>query len=238
MIERRLHVKGTVQKVGYRDLAQELASEQGIVGYVKNLRGNGVEILCQGEREQLDVFMKTLWISEEFVEVRAVELVEERTMEKTDHEFFDIHYDQLAQEFGERMIQGIKYMRDTRDSVNKMGKELHDFREETGRNFLALNDKYHTVSTTLGHMDEKLGVLERVDKKLETLDRVDKKLETLDRVDKKLETLDRVDKKLETLDSMDKKLETLGRIENKLESMDEKLDNRTTELRKPSKTVA
>lgn len=55
MLEMKLTVRGSVQKVGYRVSILEFIKGQGlaVVGYVKNLPDGSVEILAQGDIESL-----------------------------------------------------------------------------------------------------------------------------------------------------------------------------------------
>jgi acylphosphatase len=48
LIARRYFVSGTVQGVGYRYFARQLAQRLGIAGYVKNLRDGRVEVYVIG----------------------------------------------------------------------------------------------------------------------------------------------------------------------------------------------
>jgi acylphosphatase len=52
--------KGTVQGVGFRWTAQEIAMASGVVGWVKNLANGTVEILCEGEENDLEIFMNKI----------------------------------------------------------------------------------------------------------------------------------------------------------------------------------
>ena len=58
-MRRRLHVyySGAVQGVGFRYTAQEIASDLGIEGWVRNLRDGRVEILADGEEKALNNFL-------------------------------------------------------------------------------------------------------------------------------------------------------------------------------------
>ena len=46
-------VYGRVQGVFFRAFVAEQANELGLTGYVRNLHGEGVEVLAEGERRQL-----------------------------------------------------------------------------------------------------------------------------------------------------------------------------------------
>ena len=58
----QLIVRGRVQGVGFRYHAQRQASRFGLKGYVRNLRDGSVEMVCEGEEEDLEKFR--LWASQ------------------------------------------------------------------------------------------------------------------------------------------------------------------------------
>jgi len=55
----RIYVYGRVQRIGYRRYVANLAQETGLKGYVRNLSNGSVEILVQGNEEELKKFMET-----------------------------------------------------------------------------------------------------------------------------------------------------------------------------------
>jgi acylphosphatase len=66
-------VSGRVQGVMMRDFVQRSAKKIGIVGYVKNLRDGTVEVLGQGSKEGLEVFLGRLHRGSLFARVDGVE---------------------------------------------------------------------------------------------------------------------------------------------------------------------
>lgn len=56
----KLTVKGRVQGVGYRAIAQSIAKDLGISGFVKNLDGGSVEIQCDCDEKTLGKFLNAL----------------------------------------------------------------------------------------------------------------------------------------------------------------------------------
>lgn len=53
-------VSGTVQGVGFRFTAKDLANRHHIKGWVKNLTDGRVELVAQGPKDNLDIFLKDL----------------------------------------------------------------------------------------------------------------------------------------------------------------------------------
>ncbi|MDD5634051.1 MAG: acylphosphatase, partial [Candidatus Omnitrophica bacterium] len=48
---------GVVQGVGFRFTAERIAKNIGITGFVRNLPNGNVEVVCEGERPQIDSFL-------------------------------------------------------------------------------------------------------------------------------------------------------------------------------------
>ena len=53
----RIKVYGVVQGVGFRSFVKRIADELNINGYVMNKEDGSVEILAEGEKKNIDVFL-------------------------------------------------------------------------------------------------------------------------------------------------------------------------------------
>jgi acylphosphatase len=53
----RILVSGRVQGVGFRYFAHDRAVQFNVKGYVQNTHDNKVEIICQGRKNNLDMFI-------------------------------------------------------------------------------------------------------------------------------------------------------------------------------------
>lgn len=60
MICKHLYYYGRVQGVGFRYTAQALAERFALAGYVRNLRNGSVELVAQGEPDQVGDFLKAV----------------------------------------------------------------------------------------------------------------------------------------------------------------------------------
>jgi len=67
-------VSGQVQDVGFRLAAKKIASYNNIVGYVKNLEDYTVEILCEGEDNNIDRFIEEIKKLEEPIIVNDIDI--------------------------------------------------------------------------------------------------------------------------------------------------------------------
>ena len=57
MICRKVLYSGRVQGVGFRYTAYQLAAEHGVTGYVRNLYDGGVELVAQGDPQEVGRFL-------------------------------------------------------------------------------------------------------------------------------------------------------------------------------------
>jgi acylphosphatase len=60
MICKRVYYSGRVQGVGFRYNARHLASGFAVAGFVRNLPNGDVELLAEGEADQVDAFLKAV----------------------------------------------------------------------------------------------------------------------------------------------------------------------------------
>ena len=65
-------VYGRVQGVFFRAFVAEQASELGVTGYVRNLHGEGVEVLAEGERRHLEKLIDCLKVGPPDASVKKV----------------------------------------------------------------------------------------------------------------------------------------------------------------------
>ncbi len=177
-------VRGEVQKVGYRDEVQKIARRLDIKGFVENLRDGNVFIVCEGEKENLEKFLKEIHVKKHFIDVKEVNVIKESDY-KGEFEYFDIKYGALEEELGERMGTGIAYAgatweetKATREDIKAMHgdlkggfKGMHEdlkggfkgtrqdiqaMHGDMNKNFHELDEKYHTVSENLESLNENL----------------------------------------------------------------------------------
>ena len=101
MMRAKIIVKGRVQKVGYRDFAQEAARKLKVTGFVENLKPYDVRIVAEGEEDSLKKFIEVIKNPGHPAEVESVEInFSEATGE---FDYFEIKRGDWKDELGERM---------------------------------------------------------------------------------------------------------------------------------------
>jgi acylphosphatase len=83
-------ISGRVQGVGFRYFAVSIAEKYDVRGYVLNKRDGKVEIICQGEEEELQPFLEEVKKGPAFSVV--TDTVMEEIPEEKKYNSFDIKY--------------------------------------------------------------------------------------------------------------------------------------------------
>lgn len=68
------YISGRVQGVAFRFFAQHVANQLGITGWVRNLYDGRVEVVAEGEREALELFLAELKKGPRMARVEKVDL--------------------------------------------------------------------------------------------------------------------------------------------------------------------
>ncbi|MFH1773936.1 MAG: acylphosphatase [Methanobacteriota archaeon] len=182
MIRARITVGGKVQRVGYREKVQEAARELGIAGRARNLKSGEVEIVCEGEKQGVEKFIKAIEIKDGLIEVKKITTTFEEPTGELKH--FEIGYGDIQEELTESIGAGRRELIAVRESVdagfskmdsnfetlgNKIdtvGKNVVDVGEKidtgfakTDSNFKDLDSKYDVVSKELRAMNENISKL-------------------------------------------------------------------------------
>ncbi len=74
MNEYHIIIKGRVQGVGYRWFSKQAAEELRIKGFVRNLPNGDVEVVAQGNPDQIEQFISTLREGPAFAHVTDVKV--------------------------------------------------------------------------------------------------------------------------------------------------------------------
>jgi acylphosphatase len=158
LVRARIVTEGDVQKVGYRDLVQNIAMSLGIKGYVENLKDGTVQIICETGEDTLKKFIKKIKVKQDFIDVKKARIVE-ITKATGEFGYFDIKYGPIEYELGERLGPAIKYAGAMRQDIRDMRgdiKEVHgELKEGTAGIQRSIGDMHKDIKTM--HTDLKEG---------------------------------------------------------------------------------
>lgn len=118
--------KGDVQRVGYRDAVERVARKLKITGYVQNLKPYDVKIVCEGDKESVELFKEKIKIKEFPIDVEEVEVCFEKS--NGEFEYFEIKRGDWQEELGERLDAA-------RAELKQNTFVLKEFRNESNENF-------------------------------------------------------------------------------------------------------
>ena len=74
----KLVVQGTVQGIFFRQFVKEHADNLGLVGFVRNLENGDVEIITEGEGEQIERLLGFVKKGPEHAQIRHVQIEERK----------------------------------------------------------------------------------------------------------------------------------------------------------------
>ncbi|MDP2925850.1 MAG: acylphosphatase [Nanoarchaeota archaeon] len=86
----KIIISGRVQGVFYRRFAKINADRFGIKGYVKNLHDGSVEVICEGDKKRMGLFLSELKKGPPHSDVEKLDIKEIK--EKTYFESFEVRY--------------------------------------------------------------------------------------------------------------------------------------------------
>lgn len=74
----RIHFRGTVQGIFFRQFIKEHADKRGIKGFARNLEDGRVEVWVQGEASMVDEMIEVCKIGPRHSQIKNVEVKEEK----------------------------------------------------------------------------------------------------------------------------------------------------------------
>ena len=103
-------VKGRVQRVGYRDLVADCATDLGVVGFVENQPDGTVKIFAEGEEEILEEFVRKAQLDDDPL-IRIMQVDVEYEKATGEFEFFKIKRGSSEEETAERQDTAAKSLK-------------------------------------------------------------------------------------------------------------------------------
>jgi len=126
----RIVIDGMIQGVGSRYSVRALARTYNLLGYVKNLDDGTVEIICEGERGDIEQFINVMKTVKEPAKVEKVDVSFEEA--KKEFKTFRIVTGELAEEIVEGFSTGAAYFNILIGKQDQTIAEIRGLREELG----------------------------------------------------------------------------------------------------------
>jgi acylphosphatase/gas vesicle protein len=157
-------VKGTVQKVGYRDYVEEVARRLGIVGFVENVKDGTVRIVCETDEETVKKFIHEINIKKGLIEVEDVQ-IKSVGIATGEFKYFEIKYGPLEEEIGERMVMAVKYATIMSSDIKEMKQDIKEVKQDIKEMKQDIKDMKQDISEMKQDIKEIKGDVKEVLKK-------------------------------------------------------------------------
>ncbi len=163
-------LSGRVQKAGFRYFIDEIAFNLNLNGYVKNLDDGTVQIICEGEDENIKELLKKVNITQYPIRVENIDVVYNKSTGEY-RTFEIIREEDLTTATYERMDAAVRYMRE-------MNSNLGEKIDGVGDKIDIVGDKIDIVGEKIDAVGEKIDVVgEKIDVVGEKIDVVGEKIE-------------------------------------------------------------
>lgn len=145
-------ISGRVQKVGYRFLVRMKAYDHDVTGEVANLEGGTVKIVAEGDKLDIQEFLKEIRSKEYPIWVKKIQKISEENIEKRTYKDFSIaRRDEEGgpKEIIDKLDLAAYYLK---TSGGTIGSKIETFQKVTVSSFKDLDRKYGKVSERLAQI--------------------------------------------------------------------------------------
>jgi acylphosphatase len=151
-------LSGRVQKAGFRDFIDEIAFNLNLNGYVKNLDDGTVQIICEGEDENIKELLKKVNITQYPIRVENIDVVYKRST--GEYKTFEIiREEDLTTATYERMDTAVRYMREMNSNLGQKIDGVGDKIDSVGEKIDVVGDKIDVVGDKIDVVGDKIDVV-------------------------------------------------------------------------------
>jgi acylphosphatase len=144
-------VYGRVQKAGFRDFIDEIAFNLDLNGYVKNLDDGTVQIICEGEKDDIKELLEKINITQYPIRVEKIDVVYKKPTDE--YKTFDvIREEDLTTATYERMDAAVRYMREMNSDISQ---KIDQNRIEITSEIRSTKDDFRS------HFNERISMIEQ-----------------------------------------------------------------------------
>jgi acylphosphatase len=156
-------LSGRVQKAGFRDFIDEIAFNLNLNGYVKNLDDGTVQIICEGEDENIKELLKKVNITQYPIRVENIDVVYKRST--GEYKTFEIiREEDLTTATYERMDAAVRYMGEMNSNLGQKIDGVGDKIDSVGEKIDVVGEKIDAVGEKIDVVGEKIDAVgEKID---------------------------------------------------------------------------
>jgi len=169
-------VYGRVQKAGFRDFIDEIAFNLDLNGYVKNLDDGTVQIVCEGEDDNIKELLEKINITQYPIRVEKIDVAYK--IPTDEYKAFDVvREEDLTTATYERMDAAVRYMREMNSNlsqkidgvggkIDNLGGKIDDLGGNLGgkidQNRIEITSEISSTKDDFrSHFDERISMIER-----------------------------------------------------------------------------
>ena len=173
-------IYGRVQKAGFRDFIDEIAFNLNLNGYVKNLDDGTVQIICEGEEDDIKELLEKINITQYPIRVEKIDVVYKKPTDK--YKTFDvIREEDLTTATYDRMDAAVRYMREMNSNLSQkidgvggkidhlgdnLGGKIDHLGDNLGgkidKNRIEITSEIHSTRDDFkSHFDERISMIEQ-----------------------------------------------------------------------------
>jgi acylphosphatase len=157
----RIVVDGVVQGVGYRALVKQVARQLGLKGLVRNLEGTMVEVFCEEQEDKIREFARQIDRKAKGKDFLGINVARIECFWEGQEEYHPAWKKYVGFEIDYQIENLSPIDRETLESQEfaklyfiGFRDEMKGFRQETNRNFEAMDVKYGDISKELKEFRE------------------------------------------------------------------------------------
>jgi len=187
MIRATIIITGDVQEAGYRVIVRDTARKLGLVGFAENMPDGAVNVVCEGEKKEIETLVESIKIKTETINVEKIDVRFENATGKFEGKGFVVKVGDLGDELFQGYATSLKYFKIGWDKQDKMlekqdtmiGKQdettaaikgldkkqdttidvLRDFRDSTKQSFTDMGNRYGSIQDELVNTRKELAKL-------------------------------------------------------------------------------
>ena len=150
-----IRIRGNVQCGGYRDKVGRAAYEFNLNGYVQNMEDGSVEVVCEGEKKDIELFLKRIKIDK--YPIRVVEASVQYSNPTGEFSYFNIIREKdLTNAVYDRMDAAAEYLSNIYEETKKVHEETKRVGEKVEENIAATKEVGTKVDTGFKELGTKV----------------------------------------------------------------------------------